>query len=99
MDLSPGFTYFLDQLSKLLLSIGSHFSLTSLICALGISVLFLAFRRRRRNRPIRVKTIARALFPRRITTSASTRADLGFLFFNVFVFSLVFGWGFCRINS
>jgi sterol desaturase/sphingolipid hydroxylase (fatty acid hydroxylase superfamily) len=92
VDLSPGFSYFLDRLSKLLLSTGSHLSLTSLICAFGISILFLASRRHRRNRRIRLKTIARALFPRRITTSPSSHADLGFLFFNVFVFSLVLGW-------
>jgi sterol desaturase/sphingolipid hydroxylase (fatty acid hydroxylase superfamily) len=89
---SPGFAFFLDQLSRLLFSVGSHFSLTSLACALAIAVAALASRRYKKNRRLRLRTIMRALFPRRITTSPSTYADLGFVFFNVFVFSLVLGW-------
>jgi len=89
---SPGFTFFLDQLTNLLFSTGSHFSLSSLACALGIAVAVLALRRFKKNRRLRLKAIMRALFPRRITTSPSTYADLGFVFFNVFVFSLVLGW-------
>jgi sterol desaturase/sphingolipid hydroxylase (fatty acid hydroxylase superfamily) len=89
---SPGFGFFLDQLSNLLFSVGSHFSLSSLACALAIAVAVLAFRRYKKNRRLRLKTIMRALFPRRITTSPSSHADLGFVFFNVFVFSLVLGW-------
>ncbi len=41
---------------------------------------------------MRSKTIARALFPRRILRSRSNQADIGYLFFNVFVFGVVFGW-------
>jgi sterol desaturase/sphingolipid hydroxylase (fatty acid hydroxylase superfamily) len=92
LDLSPGLAYFLNQLDRLLLSIGSHLSITSLICALCISVLFLAFKRYKRNRRIRIKTIARALFPRRILASRSNFTDIGYLFFNVFVFGVIFGW-------
>ena len=92
MDLSLGFAYFLDQLSKLLLSLGSHFSLTSLAAALGLAALFIAVRRMRKNRRVRLRTIARALFPKRIVLSRSNFADLGFLLFGVFVYGIVFGW-------
>jgi len=49
-------------------------------------------RRRQRNRPIRIKTIARALLPKRITTSPSCSADVGYFFFSIFVFGLILGW-------
>jgi sterol desaturase/sphingolipid hydroxylase (fatty acid hydroxylase superfamily) len=81
-----------NQLTNKLLSLGSVFSLTSLGCALCLAVGFLAFKRRRKNRRIRLGTLARALFPRRITASPSHSADVGYFFFNVFVFGLVFGW-------
>jgi sterol desaturase/sphingolipid hydroxylase (fatty acid hydroxylase superfamily) len=92
LDLPPAVTYFLDQLDRLLLSIGSHLSVTSLISALCVSVLFLALKRYKRNRRIRIRTIARALFPRRIMASRSNFTDIGYLFFNVFVFGVIFGW-------
>jgi sterol desaturase/sphingolipid hydroxylase (fatty acid hydroxylase superfamily) len=92
LDLSPGVTYFLNQLDRLLFSIGSDLSVTSLIGALCVSVLFLALKRYKRNRRIRIRTIARALFPRRIMASRSNFTDIGYLFFNAFVFSLIFGW-------
>src|SRR6185437_2818610 len=69
-----------------------HFSLTSLIAALVISALYFAWQRHRRGRRIRLKTIARALFPRRIMRSRSNQADIFYLFFNLFMFSLLFGW-------
>lgn len=92
MDLSEGVLYLFNKLSRLFLSFGSIFSLTSLICALCFAVLFLVLKRRRRNRPVRIKTIARALFPKRITTSPSHSADIGYFFFGIFVFGLVLGW-------
>lgn len=92
MDLSAGIAFFFGQLGRLLFSLGSHFSLTSLAAALVISALFFAGQRYKRGRRIRWKTIARALFPRRIVRSRSNQADIGYLFFNVFVFGVVFGW-------
>jgi sterol desaturase/sphingolipid hydroxylase (fatty acid hydroxylase superfamily) len=92
VELSPGLLYFWTKLSKLVFSLGSHFSFSSLGAALLVATLFYAGRRLRRGRRLRVKTILRALFPRRIITSPSSYADLGYLFFNVFVFSIVFGW-------
>ena len=41
---------------------------------------------------MRLRTIWRALFPKRILTHRSNQADIGYLFFNVFVFGVVFGW-------
>ena len=92
VDLSPGFIYFWNQLSKLLFSLGSHFSFTSLGAALVLATAFYAGKRLRRRRRLRMKIIARALFPKRIVLSPSNHADIGYLFFNVFVFGVVLGW-------
>ena len=92
MDLSPGLAHFWNQASKLLFSLGSHFSFTSLGAALLIATAFYAVKRVRRGRKLRAKTIVRALFPKRIVASPSNYADVGYLFFNVFVFGVVFGW-------
>src|ERR1043166_1252556 len=91
-DLPPAVTYFLNQLRLLLFAPGSHFSLTSLACALLIAVAFVAWQRHRRGRPIRPRAILRALFPRRILVSPSTFTDLGYLFYHVFLGGLLFGW-------
>jgi len=92
MDLSPGFIYFGHQLAKLFLSLGSHFSFTSLGAALAIATAFYATQRLRRGRRLRPRALLRALFPKRIVLSPSNHADIGYLFFNVFVFGVVFGW-------
>lgn len=92
MDLTPGIGFFLQQCGKLLLSLGSHFSLSSLAAAVVFGGGFFAYRRLRRNRKVRLRTIWRALFPRKLTTHRSNRADLAYLFFNVFLFGIVLGW-------
>ena len=92
MDFSAGIAFFFGQLGRLFFSLGSHFSLTSLAAALVISALYFAWQRHRRGRRIRLKTIVRALFPRRIMRHASNQADIFYLFFNVFMFSVLFGW-------
>ena len=92
MDWSAGVAFFFGQLEKLLFSLGSHFSLTSLGAALFFSAAWFAWQRLKRGRRLRPRTILRALFPRRITHSRSNHADIGYLFFNVFVFGVVFGW-------
>lgn len=89
----PGTAFFLRQIDTLLLSAGSHFSLTSLAAALFIAAMFIAWRRMRRGRKLRWKLVARALFPRKLRQHKSNVADLGYLFLNVFAFGLVFGWG------
>lgn len=92
LDLAAGVQFFLGQCEKLLFSLGSHFSLTSLGMALLIATAFFAAQRLRRGRKLRWRTIWRALFPKRIVAAKSNQADIGYMFFNVFVFGIVFGW-------
>jgi sterol desaturase/sphingolipid hydroxylase (fatty acid hydroxylase superfamily) len=92
VDLSAGIDFFFGQLGKLLFSLGSHFSLSSLVAALVIATLFFAGQRLKRGRKLRWRTLLRALFPKRILHHRSNQADIGYLFFNVFVFGVVFGW-------
>lgn len=92
MDLGPGVAYFLKQAGELLFAFGSPFSLTSLAAAVLIAAGFIAYRRIKKNRRVRLKTIMRALFPRRLTSHRSNVTDFIYLFFNVFVFGLILGW-------
>ena len=92
MDFSATFDFFFGQLGKLVLSLGSHFSATSLLAALLIASLFFAWQRIKRGRRLRWRVIARALFPKRIVRHRSNRADIGYLLFNVFLSGIVFGW-------
>ena len=92
VDLSEGVIYLFNKLSRVFLSVGSVFSLTSLLCALSIAIVFVVLKRRQKNRPIRITTITRALFPRRITASPSHAADVGYFFLGIFVFGLILGW-------
>jgi len=92
LDLSAGIAFFFGQLNKLLFSLGSHFSLTSLAAAFVIAALFFVYERRKRGRRVRLRTILRGLFPRRIMMHRSNQADIFYLFFNVFMFSVMFGW-------
>jgi sterol desaturase/sphingolipid hydroxylase (fatty acid hydroxylase superfamily) len=80
------------KLLKLLLSPGSSFSLASLLSALCIAILFLGLRRRRGTKQIRVKVLLRALFPRRLISSPSSRADVAFFLFNSVLAGALFGW-------
>jgi hypothetical protein len=79
-------------LGKAFFAPGSHASLLSLVGAFLIAFAFLMFRRYRKGRRIRVRALLRALFPRHIVGSKSTLADLGYFYFNIFLFGLVFGW-------
>ena len=92
MDFWPGIAFIFRQTGNLLFSIGSHFSLTSLAAALLIATIFFVWQRVRRGRRVRLRTILRALFPKRILRSRSNEADIGYLIFNVFVYSVMFGW-------
>jgi sterol desaturase/sphingolipid hydroxylase (fatty acid hydroxylase superfamily) len=92
LDLSPGISYFFGQLAKAFLSPGSHVSLASLLCALFIALTVLAVRRYKKRRRIGLRSLFRALFPKRIVLSRSSLADLGYVYFNLFVFGLLFGW-------
>src|SRR6266850_3174858 len=84
--------YIQQQLAKVFLALGSGFSLTSLAAALAVATLVLAWRRRRRNQPLRARAIVRGLFPGWIIRHASCHADVAYFCFNVFVYGLMFGW-------
>jgi sterol desaturase/sphingolipid hydroxylase (fatty acid hydroxylase superfamily) len=99
LDFSAGIDFFLGQCERLLFSLGSHFSLTSLGAALVVASVFYVVKRLKRGRRVRARTILRALFPRRIVHSRSNQADIGYLFFNVFVFGVVFGWAVLSYQS
>ena len=90
--LPPGLDFLFDQIRRTLFSLGATLSISSLLCAFAVAAGFFAWQRVKRGRRIRVRTILRALFPRRIVRSPSNQADIGYLLFGVFVFGLVFGW-------
>jgi sterol desaturase/sphingolipid hydroxylase (fatty acid hydroxylase superfamily) len=92
LDFSAGIDFFFGQLGKLFFSLGSHFSLSSLITAFIVAALFLVWQRLKRGRRVRARTIWRALFPRHIMRHRSNQADIFYLFFNVFMAGIVFGW-------
>jgi sterol desaturase/sphingolipid hydroxylase (fatty acid hydroxylase superfamily) len=79
------------KLGQILLSPGT-FSLASLLSALWVATLFLGLKHRGRRRPLRARVLLRALFPRRLRQSRSSRVDIGFFVVNVFVVGLLFGW-------
>jgi len=87
------------ELSRLLLAPGSPFSLLSLAAALFVTVVFVLRRRRARGRRLSLKLILRAVFPRRILRSASSRADLGFMMLNVFATGLLIGWALISFSA
>lgn len=90
MDWSPEVAHFVKGLTQFL-DPSSSFSVSSLLCALCIAVGFVVLRRLRRNRRIRLRTIIRALFPKRMLC-ASTYADIGYMHYNVFAHGVFFGW-------
>jgi len=92
LDPSPGISYFFGQLSKAFLSPGSHISLFSLFTALCVAFVVLAARQYKKGRRIRLRSLLRALFPKHIVLSKSSLADVGYFYFNVFVFGIIFGW-------
>ena len=84
-------SYLGDKLGKMLLS-PAQFSLASLLSALCVALLVMAWKRERRGKQIKLKVLLRAIFPRRLLRSASSRADVGFFLFNAFLATVLFGW-------
>ena len=78
-------------LAAQLLSLGSVFSVASLVSALLVAVASLSWRRLDRRRSLRLKALIRALFPRRLVTGASNRADVGLWLFNTFPAAILLG--------
>ena len=91
MDLLEGVLGLFRKLQGVLFSGGSTFSLTSLLCALAVAVVFLVAKRRQKNRRIHLRTMLRALFPKRILSSKSHAADVGYFFLGIFVFGVIIG--------
>ena len=67
-------------------------SIYSLGAALLIAFVWLALRRRRRNRRIVLKTLARAVLSRRILLHRSTFADLGYCIIGLATLGAIIGW-------
>jgi len=76
---------------KLLLPLGSAFSLASLTSALLIAAAHIVLTRRARGRKTSPRLLLRAMFPRRVWLTASSRADLVFFVFNVWCVGLLLG--------
>jgi sterol desaturase/sphingolipid hydroxylase (fatty acid hydroxylase superfamily) len=85
-------SYVTTIIYKTFLSPGGTFSLASLFCALVIATSYVLWRRGTTRKAVRLKVMVRALFPRRLFRSASSRLDIGLFLLNAFVFGLVFGW-------
>ena len=83
---------FLRQMANLLLAPGSPLSLASLASALFIGSAVLFLRRSRRGRPLPIRLLMRAMFPKRLLWGPSIKADIGLCLFNLFVFGGLFGW-------
>jgi sterol desaturase/sphingolipid hydroxylase (fatty acid hydroxylase superfamily) len=73
------------------LAVGSTSSVASLLSALLIAVAF-TLHRSRRHADVKARVLFRALFPAWLYRSASFRADVLFVVFNVFVYGVLFGW-------
>jgi sterol desaturase/sphingolipid hydroxylase (fatty acid hydroxylase superfamily) len=82
----------LQTAQAVFLSPGSMFSVASLLSALVVAVASLAWARRRRQRPLKMRVLIRALFPRRFLCGASTRADIGLFLLNTLPAGVLLGW-------
>lgn len=80
----------LNQLGGTFLLPGSTYSLGALAGSLALFVVLAV--PRGRQRPARLRVIARILFPRRLLQSASGRADLFFFVFGLLFSGLLIGW-------
>ena len=75
-----------------LLSPASTCSVYSLGCAVLIAFAWLAWRRMRRDRPVALRTLARAIFSRRVLLHRSTFADLAYCVIGLATFGAILGW-------
>ena len=73
------------------LGLGSPLSLISLFCALIIATFFILSKRQAR-RDLAPQLLLRALLPRRMIFSASSRADFFFLLMSIFVVGPALAW-------
>lgn len=73
-----------------LLAPGSPFSVAALLTSLALFVVLLMHGKR--QRPVRLAVLRRAVFPRRLLRSASGRADLGYFLAGVLGLGAMIGW-------
>ncbi|WP_297510517.1 sterol desaturase family protein [uncultured Caulobacter sp.] len=85
IDLATAGHRLVAPLLDALLPLGSTFSLVSLACALLIAAGHIVLSRRARGRETSPRLLLRALFPRKVWLTASSRADLVFCVFNLWV--------------
>ena len=88
MDLSS----FVQGLFGWFADAGRTFSPTSIICAVILATGFLAWRRYSHGRKVRVRVLIRALFPNKLVFNRSHIVDFAYLYFNMFLFTVTFGW-------
>jgi sterol desaturase/sphingolipid hydroxylase (fatty acid hydroxylase superfamily) len=84
-------TFAVSSVASLFLSIGSNFSLASLLSALWIAFWFVLLKRDAAKKPVKYRVLVRALFPKWLRR-ASFKADVWFLLLNVFAMGLLIGW-------
>ena len=84
-------TFLAGTLSGLFLSLGSTFSIASLLSALCIAITFLLLTRRAGKKVVPYRVMWRALFPGWVRR-ASFRADVWFLLLNLLASALLLGW-------
>lgn len=80
---------FLAKAGGVLLAPTSPISLVSLLIALVVGVVVILARRPARKRDVPLKVLMRALFPRRMLWSPSTRVDLAYTVYGIFVHGLI----------
>ena len=75
-----------------LLAPASTCSVYSLGCAVLIAFAWLAWRRMRRDRPVALRTLARAILSRRVLLHRSTFADLAYCVIGLATLGAILGW-------
>jgi sterol desaturase/sphingolipid hydroxylase (fatty acid hydroxylase superfamily) len=75
-----------------LLSPSSICSVYSLSATIIIAFAWLAWRRRRRDRPVVLRALARAIFSRRVLLHRSTLADLAYCVIGLTTLGAILGW-------
>jgi sterol desaturase/sphingolipid hydroxylase (fatty acid hydroxylase superfamily) len=80
-----------EALAGQLLLPGSPSSISAMAVALTLAVA-IVLRSCRRKRPVPLRVMARALFPRRMRRSRSTRLDFWMFAFNTSLFVALFSW-------
>lgn len=84
--------YAYRKVLNVLMSPASDLSLASLLCALGIAMIVVRRGRRPGRHKVPTSALLQTLLPKKMFWSASTRADVGLLLFNMLVIGALIGW-------